>query len=200
LLETDKYIMRTKSKEIISVMQIIGKEVQAERIVLALKQKYKKEIECLQKIISNSNSKVELYFIENFYPAGDEQILVYEITGRTIPSGGIPLDAGVLVSNVGTMHNIYEASLNKPVIYKYISILGEVKYPGIVKVPIGTSVDECIQAVGGVTVKDYCLILGGPMMGRIIESKQEKDVVVTKTLGSIIVLPMLLLKQQMLNF
>jgi Na+-translocating ferredoxin:NAD+ oxidoreductase RnfC subunit len=99
------------------------------------------------------------------------------------------LDAGVLVTNVGTMLNIYEASLNKPVIYKYISILGEVKYPCIVKVPIGITVDECIQAVEGVTVKDYCLILGGPMMGRIIESRQTKDEVVTKTLSSIIVLP-----------
>ena len=52
---------------------------------------------------------MSLHILENFYPAGDEQVTVYEVTGRIVPEGGIPLNVGVIVANVETMLNIYNA-------------------------------------------------------------------------------------------
>lgn len=189
LLETDKYLMRTESNKIIKAIEEVAGEIQAKRMIIGLKSKYKEEIKVLKKTIEQLNSRVELFLLDNFYPAGDEQILVYEITKRSIPAGGIPLDVGVVVSNVGTLVNIFDAINEKPVIDKYVTIIGEIKEPCIIKVPIGISVQKCIEAAGGALLDDYAVILGGPMMGRIIYKKQIKKEFITKTISSLILVP-----------
>ncbi|QEK12639.1 proton-conducting membrane transporter [Crassaminicella thermophila] len=189
LLETDKYLMRTKNMEIIKTIEEVGKIIEAKKLIIGLKAKYKEEIKQLIYAIEELNSKVELYFLENFYPAGDEQIMVYEITKRSIPSGGIPLDVGVVVSNVGTIVNIYDAMQDKPVIEKYITVVGEINHPSILKVPIGISILECIRACGGTTVENFKVILGGPIMGVLVDNDQIKERVITKTIGALIVIP-----------
>jgi Na+-translocating ferredoxin:NAD+ oxidoreductase RnfC subunit len=189
LLATDKYLMRTKSKEIIEALEKIANVVEAKKVVIGLKKKYKHEIACLKCVIEKLNSKVELHCLDNFYPAGDEQILVYEITGKTIPPAGIPLNVGAVVSNVGTVVNIYEAINNKPVIYSHVSVLGEVNKPAILKVPIGTPIIRCIEEAGGANIKNYSVILGGPMMGKIIDKSELENRTITKTNGALIILP-----------
>lgn len=189
LLETDKFLMRTYSVEIIKAMEEVGKHIEADKLIIGLKAKYKEEIKQLRTAINELGSKVELFELDNFYPAGDEQILVYEVTKRCIPAGGIPLDVGVVVSNVGTIVNIFDAMSEKPVIDKYVSIIGEVNNPCIIKVPIGTGIDKCITAVGGSKLKEFSIIMGGPMMGRVISNEQIGEEVVTKTLGALIIVP-----------
>lgn len=189
LLETDKYLMRADSFKLIKAMEEVGKRIKAEKLIIGLKAKYREEIRVLRKTIEELDSKVELFLLDNFYPAGDEQILVYEITKRSIPAGGIPLDVGVVVSNVGTLINIYEAMYEKPVINKYVTVIGEIKKPCILKVPIGMSVDKCIKAAGGTLIDDYAVILGGPMMGNIIYREETKVEFITKTIGALIVIP-----------
>lgn len=188
LLQSDKYIMRNKSDEIVKSAQEIGKLVEASNIVISLKKEYEKEIEALKKSIDKLNSNVTLYLSDVFYPAGDEQTLVYEVTGRTIPPAGIPLNVGAVVSNVSTVFNIYEAMEDKPVMYKYVTVIGEVGTPSIIKVPIGTSVLECIESCGGAKLDDYAVIMGGPMMGKRVLKKDLESRFITKTDGAIIVL------------
>jgi Na+-translocating ferredoxin:NAD+ oxidoreductase RnfC subunit len=189
LLQSDKYIMRNKSDEIIKAAQEIGKSVEASKIVMALKKEYEREIEALKASIDKLNSNVTLYLSDVFYPAGDEQTLVYEVTGKTIPPAGIPLNVGAVVSNVTTVFNIYEAMEDKPVIYKFVTVIGEVKTPSIIKVPIGTSVLECIESCGGTRNEDYGVIIGGPMMGKRVLKKDLENKFITKTDGGIMVLP-----------
>lgn len=189
LLETDKFLMRAHSLKIVRAMEEVGNHIKAKKLIIGLKRKYKEEIKELKKAIEDLDSRVELFLLDNFYPAGDEQILVYEVTKRSIPAGGIPLDVGVVVSNAGTMMNIYEAINDKSVTYKYVSIIGEVKKPSIIKVPIGISIDKCIEGAGGAKIEDYSVILGGPMMGKIINRCEVKNEVITKTLGGIILVP-----------
>ncbi|WP_432663550.1 SLBB domain-containing protein [Wukongibacter baidiensis] len=189
LLETDKFLMRTKSIEVIRAMEEVGNHIKAEKLIIGLKAKYEEEVKQLSKAIEDLNSKVELFLLDNFYPAGDEQILVYEITKRSISAGGIPLDVGVVVSNVGTMKNIYRAINDKPVTDKYVSVIGEVRRPSIIKVPIGISVAECIEAAGGTNLEEFRVIMGGPMMGGIIHKDQIEEKVITKTVGALIVIP-----------
>lgn len=189
LLATDKYLLRTKAKEIIETLEKIAEVIEAKKILIGLKRKYKKEIDSLNAAIEELNSKIELHYLDNFYPAGDEQILVHEITGKTIPPAGIPLNVGAVVSNVGTVVNIYEALNDNPVIYSHVSVLGEVNKPIILKVPIGTPILKCIEEAGGSTLNDYSIILGGPMMGKILSKSQLEERGITKTNGAIIVIP-----------
>ena len=188
LLEVDKFLMREKSYELIKGMEIIAENLKSKRIVIGLKKKYKKEIEILSETISKLNSSVELYLMENFYPAGDEQIMVKDITGKSIPAGGIPLDVDAVVSNVGTVINVYEALEEKPVIKKYVSILGEVNNPIMLEVPIGMSLNECIDKAGGAKIKNYAVIDGGPMMGKILHKEELEEKSVVKTTGALIIL------------
>ncbi|WP_186430566.1 4Fe-4S dicluster domain-containing protein [Clostridium sp. BSD9I1] len=189
LLQSDKYIMRNNSDEIIQAVEEIGRTIEAEHIIIGLKEEYHEEIEALKASIKKFNSRVELHLSRVFYPAGDEQILVYEVTGRTIPPGGIPLNVGAVVSNAGTVFNIFQALEEKMVTYKFVTVIGEIQTPSIIKVPIGTKIKDVLDKCGGTLIKDYSLIIGGPMMGRKISKDQIKDTVITKTDGAIIVIP-----------
>ncbi len=143
-------------------------------------------MEALRKAIKGSSHPIELFFLGNYYPAGDEQDLVCDVTGRIVPEGGIPLDVGVVVDNVGTLINIAEAVHGIPVTHRVLTVGGAVNKPVTVSVPIGTSVQEVIELAGGIRIRDYVIIDGGPMMGRIVEDTSSP---VTKTTSGILVLP-----------
>lgn len=189
LLQSDKYMMRNKSDEIVQAVEEIGKAIGAEHLVIGLKEEYRDEIQALKNSIEKFGFKIKLHLSRAFYPAGDEQILVYEVTGRTIPPAGIPLNVGAVVSNSGTVLNIFEAMQDKAVTYKFVTVIGEVAKPSIVKVSIGTKVKEVLEKCGGVLTKDYAIIMGGPMMGKRMSKEQIEGRVITKTDGAIIVLP-----------
>jgi Na+-translocating ferredoxin:NAD+ oxidoreductase RnfC subunit len=189
LLKTDRYLMRSKSNEIAAAAGMIGEHTGASRIIFAMKKKYLEEIRSIKEAIGRTGINAEIFYLDEIYPAGDEQILVYEVTGRTVEPGGIPLSVGTVVSNIGTVFNVFEACSNKPVTEKYVTVTGEVKKTVLVKAPLGLSVAECIEAAGNTVLKDYCVIMGGPMMGRILGSPQLKDRYIAKTDGGIIVIP-----------
>ena len=119
------------------------------------------------------------------YPAGDEQVLVHEVTGRIVPEGGIPLHVGVVVANVETLVNVAKALEGQPVIEKYVTVTGAVRQPLTVKAPVGMAVGEVIELAGGMITRDAAIIDGGPMMGKLVAA----DAVITKTTGGLIVLP-----------
>ncbi|WDU82147.1 4Fe-4S dicluster domain-containing protein [Caloramator sp. Dgby_cultured_2] len=75
-----------------------------------------------------------------------------------------------------------------PVTRKFISILGEIKNPSILNVPIGIPISQCIKAVGGATIDDYVVIVGGPMMGKFITKEESQQKVITKTDGALIII------------
>ena len=121
-----------------------------------------------------------------FYPAGDEQVIVYEVTGRVVPEGGIPLNVGVVVSDVETALNVLAAVRHQaPVIEKYVTLTGAVRTPKTVKVPLGITVAEALALAGGPTVEHYEVINGGPMMGRVVSTGSA----ITKTTKGLIVVP-----------
>lgn len=189
LIETDKYLCRTFAAEIVEAITATAKHLGATRSVIALKGKYKPEIAALQTAINQAGAGIEIFEMPTFYPAGDEQTMVQMVTGKSVPERGIPIDVGAVVDNVGTMLNIYEALHGQSVTVKYLSVVGEVKEPLMLKVPMGTPITECIAAAMP-TIGDYAVILGGPMMGKPLTDKQAiAAATVTKTTGNIIVLP-----------
>lgn len=189
LIETDKYLCRTCAEQIVAAVTVVAAHLEAKRAVIALKGKYKAEIEALNKAIRALDAKVEIFEMETFYPAGDEQTMVQQVTGRVVPERGLPLDVGAVVDNVGTLINIFDALQGKPVTDKFLSVVGEVREPIMLHVPVGTPILECVRAAEP-TLSEYGLILGGPMMGKVLTRREEMEAaVVTKTTGNIIVLP-----------
>ena len=90
LLRTDRYLMKHRAADLISALEAVGEMTKAKFIFIGLKETYKEEIASLQKAIDSKKSKVKLFPLKNYYPAGDEQALVCDITGRTVPPAGIP--------------------------------------------------------------------------------------------------------------
>lgn len=189
LIETDKYLCRTFPDRIVKAVGIIREHLGATRAVIALKGKYKPEIAALEKAISQQNAQIELFQMPTFYPAGDEQTMVQQVTGRVIPERGLPANVGCVVDNVGTVLNVLDALEGKNVTDKYLSVVGEVKEPIMLHVPLGTSLRECVAAAKP-NLTNYALIVGGPMMGKtLVDEKAIDEAVVTKTTGNLIVLP-----------
>lgn len=185
LIRVDQQLMDVYAREICVGMTLMQQQLNAKRAVIGLKGKYKNAIASLTECIQEFPN-VELFIMDNFYPAGDEQILVYEVTGRIVPEGGIPLNVGAVVMNVETILNVVRAQENNdPVTEKYVTVTGAVNHPITVKVPIGIKVSEALALAGGTRISEYAIINGGPMMGKLIGS----DDVITKTTKSLIVLP-----------
>ena len=189
LIETDKYLCRTFADRIVKTIPVIAESLGASRKVIALKGAYEKEIAALREAIKNSGSDVEIFEMGYFYPAGDEQTLIQQVTGRCVPERGLPSDVGCVVDNVGTVLNIADALEGKAVTEKYLSVVGEVTHTMQLHVPIGTSVLECVRAAKP-TISEFALIMGGPMMGKRLTSQAEfEQAVVSTSTGNIMVLP-----------
>jgi len=186
LLRIDRRTMELDADRIVEGMQIVMKISGAERGVICLKDKYYKAIEAITEAIGNKK-KIELKLVGSYYPAGDEQQLVYEVTGKAVPCGGLPIDLGAIVCNVSTLVNIADAIKGIPVTDRLVTVTGEVNKPMTLRVPIGTSIEHLIKLAGGQKTNAECsVIAGGPAMGKV---ETDRKAPVTKTLGGIIVLP-----------
>lgn len=163
LLRVDQQLTDKYAKELLETLHLLVNLVGAKKGVFALKGKYKSAIKSLNENLVYDN--VEIFELDNFYPAGDEQITIYEVFGKIVPEGGIPINVGIVAFNVETLLNIHSALRDKPVTHTYLTVTGEVKEPKTVKVPIGMTYRKVIELAGGATVSDFAIIEGGPMMG-----------------------------------
>jgi Na+-translocating ferredoxin:NAD+ oxidoreductase RnfC subunit len=188
LLYSDQVIMALNAPQIVEALEAVMRAVGAGRGVIAFKRKYHEVDEAFKKAVQGTG--IELARLDNFYPAGDEHILVHEVTGRTIPPLGLPKEVGAVVANVGTLLGVSRALEHKPVTHKVVTVTGEVAKPQVIRVPIGTSVEYCLEICGGAVAADPVYVMGGPMMGALIDDPGVlSGSVITKTSGGIIVLP-----------
>jgi len=183
LLYNDKYLLEEEGEKIAAGLKIVMKAVGAKKGIIALKKKYHSITGKLTQAIS-ANKNISIRYLEDYYPAGDEFILTEEMTHKIIPEGGIPLDVGVLINNVETLRNVFYATVNQPVTRRFLTCVGEVKRPAIVKAHIGTAFREIINLCQP-TAEDFVVIAGGPMTGKVVI---DLDTPVTKLVGGIIVL------------
>lgn len=184
LLRVDQQLSEVYARELLNTLETIVNALGAQKGIFALKGKYKNATRALKENVGKREN-LEIFELKDFYPAGDEQVLVYEVTGRIVPEGGIPLLVGCVVINVETLLNIANAIKGIPVTHSYVTVTGMVKRPATFCVPIGVSLKSLIDMAGGATVSDYVVIDGGPMMGKVTSNLSQP---VTKTTKGIIVL------------
>lgn len=188
LLRVDQQIMAIHPEEIIRGL-LLGKEITgARKAIIGIKRKHHDVIEIMNNKICELGvqDEIEVGVLPDVYPAGDEQVLVYELTGRIVPETGIPIMVGCVVMNSETALNVYYASLGKPVTEKYVTIAGDVPNPMTVKVPVGTPLRELFRLAGRNDLTGYQVIDGGPMMGPLLGNL---DGYVTKKTKGLVVLP-----------
>src|SRR5580704_11554819 len=184
LLHKDAVIMEENAVELVRGMQLAMEAVGAREGVIGVKGKKKHAVEAVQAASKGTNVRVQL--LGDYYPAGDEYDLVYNVTGKLIPPGGIPIAVGVVVNNVETFVNIAAANEGRPLTHKMLTIAGAVKNPVTIKVPIGTTYRQCVEYAGGLTTDDPVMCIGGLMMGT---QSDDLDTPVTKTATGVVILP-----------
>jgi Na+-translocating ferredoxin:NAD+ oxidoreductase RnfC subunit len=182
LLHKDKEVLREFADAVIEGMDAGMKLVGARRGAVGIKEKYRDVIDLMR---AKLPANMDVAPLRDTYPAGDEFILVFDVLGRVIPPGGIPLHVGAVVMNVETALNVAR-SAETPVTEKFLSIAGAVHQPVTLRVPVGVTLAECVAAAGGPTIPDPNYMVGGVMMGYLEENQQA---LVDKTTGGVIVLP-----------
>lgn len=184
LLRVDQQLVIEYADEIIGGLIDIVKATEAKKAFIGIKGKHKEAVDMLKKK-TEGNPLVEVFVLEDFYPAGDEQSLVHEVTKRVVPEAGIPLKVGCIVTNVETVLNVKRAEAGEPVTDTFLTVTGRVPNPITVKLPVGVSVKEALLLSGLTSFDGIKVIDGGPMMGKIIKSIDDP---ITKTTKGLIVL------------
>ena len=188
LLRVDQQLMEIVPDEIIQGFAMAGRQVEAEKAIIGIKAKHGKVIEILNQRIQALGlaDYVKVGPLPDVYPAGDEQVLVYELTGRVVPEAGIPINVGCVVINPETAMNIFRATQGLPVTKKYITIAGDIPKRMTVNVPVGTPVIDVLKLSGIEDFTDYAVIAGGPMMGPLkadvggFVTKKDKGFIILK--------------------
>lgn len=184
LLRVDQQLAGMRAGELMNGLSALLDTVGAARGLVAIKAKYTDAIKNVSALVTDP--RVEVFTLDDFYPAGDEHVLVREVTGRLVPEGGIPLDVGCVVCNVETVLNLAAAVDGQAVVDTWITVAGCVERPLTCSVPVGTSMREVLALAGVSKVSHPALVEGGPMMGKLVD---HWDSPVTKTTKGLVVLP-----------
>ncbi len=185
LVHKDFELMLHYPQRVVDGVKLLMEATGARTGIIGVKEKNKSAIEALTGAIDDQ--RIKLHTLGDFYPSGDEYILVYEATGRLIPPQGLPLDVGIVVNNVETLYNISAAAEGTPVIEKFITVSGAVNNPITFVAPVGLSFRDAIALAGGASVDSFAVFVSGIMMGKL---EFDLDLPITKTCAGLIVLPL----------
>ena len=179
----DDYILKNRPEAIVKGLELLVTAARAKEGIIAIEDNKAKAFEVIAAYLKNytdkaSNAaKLKVVKLATKYPQGDEKRLIDATLKRVVPSGGLPMDAGVIVSNVSTVNAVYEAIYyDKPLIERIMTVTGHnVNNPTNMLVKIGTPFDFALEAAGGTKGEIGKLINGGPMMG-IAQPKTDRPI------------------------
>lgn len=186
-LTSDHRMMLERGPEIMVGLEVLMRAIGVSRTVVGIENNKPDAIAHMEQL-AREHKGIEVQPLRVKYPQGGEKMLIQAITGREVPSGGLPIDVGTVVVNVGTALAVYEAVLKgKPMVERVVTVTGKsLQRPSNFMVRIGTPVSALLEAAGGVPDDTGKIISGGPMMGKALLSA---DVPVTKGTSGIVVLP-----------
>ena len=184
-LTADYRLMLEYPAPIITGALLAARAAGAENVVIAIEDNKPMAIEALQRAIRGTH--VRIAQLHTKYPMGGEKQTVLAALDRRVPTGGLPLDVGVVVVNVGTAAAIARAVVRgKPLTHRVVTVTGPgIAQPKNLLVPVGTPYRELIDFCGGLTDSARRVIAGGPMMGFTLANL---DVPVTKGTSGVVVL------------
>jgi len=184
-LTADYRIMLERGEDVLLGTKMIAKILGVERTIIGVEENKPEAVENLRRLAANSRGEVQV--LATKYPQGAEKVLIKALLDREVPSGGLPMDVGVVVSNVGTALAVCEAVRDgKPLIERVVTVTGNgVKTSNNFLARIGTSIQNLVDQAGGTVGIVGKLIMGGPMMGL---AQSSFEVPVIKGTSGIVVL------------
>jgi electron transport complex protein RnfC len=181
-ISCDDRIIREKANYIVSGTRMLQHAIQAKHCVIAVEEDMLEAFDALNSLIDND---IELVKVPTRYPAGGEKQLIKVLTGKEVPTGGLPIHIGIVMHNVGTAAAAFRAvTRGEPLVSRYMTVSGDVEEPRNLQVLLGTPVKHCLDQVGYQQHDNEIVIMGGPMMGKHIH---DTSMPVIKTTNSILV-------------
>jgi electron transport complex protein RnfC len=189
-LTTDEAAMTEKPHLLVRGLAIVMKITGVNRAIIGMEDNKRNLIPMIERElrVGNIGGDIEIGLCRTRYPQGGEKMLITALTGREVPSGGLPMDAGCIVQNVGTLIAIAEAfTLGKPLVDRDLTVSGGAcKTPKNIRAPIGTLLKDLPVEFMDIDYSRLAKVLfGGPMMGTAVPSL---DVPIQKNTSGIILM------------
>ena len=163
-ITADDRLAQEYAPEMISGIKILMKILNLNEAHIGIEDNKPKAIATLKNAAIGTGVVVDVLPCK--YPPGAEKQLIYAITGREVPSGGLPAAVGCAVFNGATCKAIHDAVYEgMPLIRRIVTVSGDIVLePKNLMVPVGTSFNDLMEACG-VAENPYKVLSGGPMMG-----------------------------------
>ena len=185
-LTTDHRLMLEGAEGILLGARFVMKALGVDSCYIAVEDNKPDAIDALKNAVKGDNA-FQVVSVRTKYPQGAEKQLINAITKREVPSGGLPMDVGCVVSNIATVYAVGEYfEKGIPLIERVCTVTGSgVNEPVNLRIKNGTKLSHLISTAGGLSEDAVKVILGGPMMGNAVDSL---DIASTKTTGGLLVL------------
>ena len=191
-LTGDHRLMLEYRYEIINGTRLLLKMSNAKKAFICIEDNKKDAADHLESIIAGSDLAIEVLVLPTKFPQGGERQLIQAVIKKEVPAGGLPADVGVIVNNVGTAKALSDQIFaHKPLTSRVVTITGKVKEPSNFLVPIGTRFSELVEQVGGYSIDNTRVIIGGPMTGESLQINGKAEELVgsvSKTTSALIAL------------
>jgi electron transport complex protein RnfC len=164
-LSADHRLMLEEPERVLDGIAILQRALGVARALIGIEANKPDAIALMRKICAGS--AIEVVPLQVKYPQGAEKQLILALTGREVPSGGLPMDVGVVVQNVGTAAAVADAvRRGQPLIERIATVAGPgIKEPKNLRVRVGTPLAHLVTCCGGLSGEPAKIIMGGPMMG-----------------------------------
>ncbi len=185
LLYTDYIILKRELATVLTGINTVLDNTGITRAVLAIKEHTAKRLSYIDG--EELDDRVRVRVLPDVYPIGDEVSLIYESLGRLVNPGSLPITVGVIVYNIETMYNLgYTVRRGEPLTMKWLTVGGDIERCVVLRVPIGTRIEDLLNRLGIELDEEHTVLDGGPSMGKVINPRRAS---VTKTTKGILILP-----------
>ncbi len=169
-ITTDDRLMRERAAEIVQGIEVMRHLLNPAATLVGIEDNKPQAIAAMQQACANTG--IEVIAVPTLYPTGGEKQLIKILTGKEVPSGGRPLNIGIVCSNVATAYSVHRlVNHGEPMISRLVTVTGNVKTPRNYEVLIGTPIAE-LEKLAGVLPGSDGYILGGPMMGLYVSNSE----------------------------
>ena len=187
-ISCDDMLMRERAQGILDGVAIMRYALKTKQCLIAIEDNKPEAIQAMKTALREHKEKdnFEIVVVPTRYPAGSEKQLIQVITNKQVPAGGLPIDIGIVLHNVGTAYAIARAvNFGEPLISRIVTITGkDVKNAGNLEVLLGTPIKDCLTFCETKWQMASPIIQGGPMMGYPLPNA---DLPITKTANCILV-------------
>ncbi len=184
-LTCDHRLMVENPVRVVDGLRAAMRAINVKQGVIAIEDNKPDAIEAMRKACQGREG-VRVQVLKTKYPQGGEKQLIEAVTGRQVPSGGLPIQAGVIVMNVATCAAVADAVIDgKPLVERIVTVTGAVREPANLRLRIGTITEDIIGECGGFSGDVGKIVFGGAMTGMCAPNT---SIPTAKATGGILVL------------